>query len=109
MVLRGGENVYCAEIEAVLYEHGDVYEVAVFGIPHERLGEEVTAAIVLRDGATVTPEELQAHVGTKLAPFKVPSRIVLRDDRLPRGATGKILKRDLRDETVAADRAAGDA
>src|SRR5262249_45249266 len=60
MVLRAGENVYCAEVEAVLYEHPDVYEVAVFGIPHERLGEEVTAAVVLRDGATATAEDLQA-------------------------------------------------
>jgi long-chain acyl-CoA synthetase len=106
MVLRGGENVYCAEIEAVLYEHGDVYEAAVFGVPHERLGEEVAAAIVVREGAVVTAEALQAHVGAKLAPFKVPSLIIFREERLPRGATGKILKRDLRDETVAADQSA---
>jgi long-chain acyl-CoA synthetase len=103
MVLRGGENVYCAEIEAVLYEHGDVYEVAVFGVPHERLGEEVAAAVVLRDDATTSADELQAHVAAKLAPFKVPSRIVFYDEQLPRGATGKILKRDIRDEVVAAE------
>jgi long-chain acyl-CoA synthetase len=83
-----------------------VYEAAVFGIPHERLGEEVTAAIVLRDGAATTAEELQAHVGARLAPFKVPSKVVFEDDRLPRGATGKILKRDLRDHVVAAGDAA---
>jgi long-chain acyl-CoA synthetase len=102
MVLRGGENVFCAEIEAVLYEHGAVYEVAVFGIPHERLGEEVAAAIVVRDDTSVTADELQAHVATKLASFKVPTHVVFLDERLPRGATGKILKRDLRDQVVAA-------
>ena len=55
MVLRGGENVYCAEVEAAIYEHPAVYEAAVFGVPHERLGEEVAAAIVLNDGASTDP------------------------------------------------------
>ncbi|NLV55481.1 MAG: acyl--CoA ligase [Acidimicrobiales bacterium] len=101
MVLRGGENIYCAEVEAVIYEHPAVYEAAVFGLPHDRLGEELAAAIVLRAGATLTVEELQAHVGSKLAGFKVPTVITFSEQALPRGATGKILKRELRDELAA--------
>jgi long-chain acyl-CoA synthetase len=102
MVIRGGENIYCAEIEAALYEHPAVYEAAVFGVPHERLGEELVAAVVLRPGHEVDAAELQAHVGARLAAFKVPSRIVTFDGQLPRGATGKILKRDLRNEVMQA-------
>jgi long-chain acyl-CoA synthetase len=101
MILRGGENVYCAEVEAALYEHPAVYEAAVFGVPHERLGEEVAAAIVTKPGVAVTAEELRAFVGERLAPFKVPSRVELRAAQLPRNASGKILKRQLRDEVVA--------
>jgi long-chain acyl-CoA synthetase len=98
MVLRGGENVYCAEVEAAIYEHPSVYEAAVFGVPHERLGEEVAAAVYLRPGVTLTAEELQRHVGERLAPFKVPSRVLVLDHPLPRNASGKILKRELRGE-----------
>ena len=72
MVLRGGENVYCAEVEAAIYEHPAVHEAAVFGVPHERLGEEVAAVVVPLAGVPVTAEELQAHVAERLAPFKVP-------------------------------------
>jgi long-chain acyl-CoA synthetase len=97
MVLRGGENVYCAEVEAVLYEHDAVYEAAVFGLPHERLGEEVAAAVLLREGVQLSVEALQQHIGAKLAAFKVPSVIEIADTQLPRNASGKILKRDLRD------------
>jgi acyl-CoA synthetase (AMP-forming)/AMP-acid ligase II len=68
----------------------------VFGVPHERLGEEVAAAVVPRAGETVTAAELQAHVGERLAPFKVPSRIAVRAQPLPRNPAGKVLKRDLR-------------
>ena len=78
MVIRAGENIYCAEVEAAIYEHPAVYEAAVFGIPHERLGEELVAAVLLKPGATVTAEELQAHVAEKLAPFKVPSKVDVR-------------------------------
>jgi long-chain acyl-CoA synthetase len=98
MVLRGGENVYCTEVEAAIYEHPSVYEAAVFGVPHERLGEEVAAAVYLRPGVTLTAEELRRHVGERLAPFKVPSRVLVLDHPLPRNASGKILKRELRDE-----------
>ncbi len=97
MVLRGGENVYCAEIEAVLYEHPAVYEAAVFGLPHERLGEEVAAAVLPRKGFPLTADELQTHVAARLAAFKVPSVIEIVDGKLPRNAAGKILKREIRD------------
>jgi long-chain acyl-CoA synthetase len=97
MVLRAGENVFCAEVEAALYEHPAVHEAAVFGVPHERLGEEVAAAVLPVADATVTEAELQAHVGERLASFKVPSRITIVDAPLPRNASGKILKRELRD------------
>ena len=100
VVIRGGENIGTAEVEAVLYEHPDVYEAAVFGIPHHRLGEELVAAVVLRDGAAATEAELADHVGDHLAGFKVPTRWELRAEQLPRGATGKILKRQLRDEVT---------
>ncbi|MFD5423968.1 class I adenylate-forming enzyme family protein [Streptomyces sp. NPDC127084] len=96
MIIRGGENVYCVEVEAVLHDHPDVADVAVLGVPHPVLGEEVAAVVVPRDGATPAPEELRAHVGASLAAFKVPVHVVLRDEPLPRNATGKILKRELR-------------
>jgi long-chain acyl-CoA synthetase len=86
MVLRGGENVYCAEVEAAIFEHPDVADVAVFGVPHDRLGEEVAAAVIRRDGATVGESELQQFLREKLAAFKIPSLIVFRDDELPRNA-----------------------
>ena len=97
MVLRAGENVYCAEVEAAIYEHPAVYEAAVFGVPHERLGEEVAATVYVRPGESLTVEELQAHVKERLAPFKVPTRVAIVDEALPRNPAGKILKRELRD------------
>ncbi len=101
MVLRAGENVYCAEVEAVLYEHPDIYEAAVFGLPHERLGEEVAAAIVPKPGRTIDRETLRAFVAERIAGFKVPTRIELHAEALPRNPAGKILKRSLRDALVA--------
>jgi long-chain acyl-CoA synthetase len=97
MVLRGGENVYCAEVEAAIYEHPAVYEAAVFGVPHERLGEEVAAVVYVRPGHEVTEDELRAHVGERLAGFKVPSVVRIVHEALPRNPAGKILKRELRD------------
>ncbi|MGH8997506.1 MAG: AMP-binding enzyme, partial [Acidimicrobiales bacterium] len=79
-----------------IYEHPAVYEAAVFGVPDPRLGEEVAAAVVLKKGAKLTAEELQSHVAKRLAPFKVPTLITFSEEQLPRGATGKILKRELR-------------
>jgi long-chain acyl-CoA synthetase len=100
MVIRGGENVYCTEVEAVLFEHPDVIDVAVIGVPHPVLGEEVGAVVVLRAGSTVSADGLRAHVGEQLAGFKVPAHVFFRTDPLPRNPAGKVLKRELRDELV---------
>ena len=101
MVLRAGENVYCAEVEAALYQHPAVYEAAVFGVPHPRLGEEVAVAIHPRPGESVDAEALQAYLREHIAPFKIPTIVEIRSERLPRNAAGKLLKRALRDEVVA--------
>jgi len=101
MVLRAGENVYCAEVEAAIYEHPDVYEAAVFGVPHERLGEEVACALVPKPGKTIDPEAFRTFLAQHLAPFKIPTQIRIHADQLPRNPAGKILKRQLRDELVA--------
>jgi long-chain acyl-CoA synthetase len=100
MVIRGGENVYGAEVEAALFEHRAVMDVAVIGVPHHVLGEEVGAVIQLKPGAQATVEELRAHVGERLAGFKVPAHIWFHDEPLPRNPAGKILKRELRDEVL---------
>jgi long-chain acyl-CoA synthetase len=100
MIIRGGENVYCAEIEAALFEHDSVLDAAVIGIPDLVLGEEVGAVVQLKPGRTATAEELQAHVRQRLAGFKVPVRVWFRDDDLPRNPAGKLLKRELRDELL---------
>ncbi|MFF2138073.1 class I adenylate-forming enzyme family protein [Streptomyces sp. NPDC058193] len=96
MVIRGGENVYCVEVEAALHGHPDVEDVAVLGVPHPVLGEEVAAVVRLRRGATVTADALRAHAGRSLAAFKVPAHVLVTPDPLPRNATGKVLKRELR-------------
>ncbi len=101
MILRGGENIYCAEVEAVIYEHPAVYEAAVFGVPHDRLGEEVAAAIHLREDADLDAEGLRTFLAERLAGFKLPTLVTFHAAQLPRNASGKILKRDLRDEFVA--------
>jgi long-chain acyl-CoA synthetase len=102
MVLRAGENVYCAEVEAAIYEHPAVYEAAVFGVPHERLGEEVAATVFVRPGMDLSVEELQSHVRERLAGFKVPTQVKLVHEALPRNPAGKILKRELRDAFISA-------
>ena len=96
VVIRGGENVYAAEVEAALYEHPDVAEAAIVGVPDERLGEAVAAVVRLREGASADAAGLQAHVAERLAAFKVPSIVHLTPDALPRNAAGKVLKRELR-------------
>jgi long-chain acyl-CoA synthetase len=95
MIIRGGYNVYPREIEEVLYAHPDVLEAAVMGVPHPDLGEEVTAVVVLRQGACATPEELRQFVKERVAPYKYPRRIQLVKE-LPKSHTGKILKRAIR-------------
>lgn len=101
MVLRAGENVYCAEVEAAIYEHVAVYEAAVYGLPHERLGEEVAASVVVRAGAELDEDGLREHLSARIAAFKIPTCVDFRREQLPRGATGKILKRQIRDEVAA--------
>jgi long-chain acyl-CoA synthetase len=101
MVLRGGENVYCAEVEAAIYEHPDVAEAAVFGVPDDRLGEVVGVAIVRAPGASLDEAVLADFLGGKLAKFKIPERIFFMDDALPRNANGKFMKRELRDALIA--------
>jgi len=100
MVIRGGENVYCSEVEAVIYRHDAVAEAAVFGIPDERLGEEVAACIVLAPGKTVSEDELRTFLGASLAKHKIPSKLWFRDEAIPRNASGKFLKRELRKELI---------
>ncbi|MEY2435753.1 MAG: steroid-24-oyl-CoA synthetase [Acidimicrobiaceae bacterium] len=103
MIIRGGENVYCAEVEAALFEHPAITDCAVFGIPHEVLGEEVGAVALLRPGASADQGELQRHCRERLASFKVPVKIWFWEDELPRNPAGKIQKRDLRDQALALD------
>lgn len=100
MVLRGGENVYCAEVEAALYRHPAVAEACVFGVPDERLGEAVAAAVLLQGAVSI--EELQAHAASLIAAFKVPRHVWIVDAPLPRNASGKFLRRDLRDALTEA-------
>ncbi|GEN34339.1 fatty acid--CoA ligase family protein [Aneurinibacillus danicus] len=95
MIIVGGYNVYPREVEEVLYEHPQVIEAAVIGVPDENLGEAVQAYVVARD-ESLTEEELKAHCRTELAKYKVPSKIVFLDE-LPKNTTGKILRRTLRD------------
>ncbi|MGH9214229.1 MAG: class I adenylate-forming enzyme family protein [Acidimicrobiales bacterium] len=98
VVIRGGENVYAAEVEAALFEHPDVADAAVVGVPHPKLGEEVAAVVKRRPGSDLDADAVRAHVASRLAAFKVPSVVDIRDAELPRNASGKVLKRQLRDE-----------
>jgi len=101
MVLRAGENVYCAEVESAVYDHPGVYEAAVFGIPNERLGEEVACVVHRKAESTLSDDELTDFLAASLAAFKIPSRIAFSDVRLPRNPSGKILKRELRETYFA--------
>ncbi len=94
MIDRGGYNVYPREVEEVLYEHPAVEQAAVVGFPDPLVGEEIGAAVVLKQGATATPEELQQHVKAQLAAYKYPRRVWIVSE-LPKGPTGKILKREI--------------
>ncbi|HET6949469.1 MAG TPA: class I adenylate-forming enzyme family protein [Acidimicrobiales bacterium] len=102
VVIRGGENVYAAEVEAVLFEHPDISDAAVVGVPHPSLGEEVAAVLRRRPGSDLDADMVKRHVAGRLAAFKVPAVVEIRDSDLPRNASGKVLKRQLRDELGAA-------
>ncbi|NED61938.1 long-chain fatty acid--CoA ligase, partial [Streptomyces sp. SID10244] len=92
LIIRGGYNVYPREVEEVLYTHPDIVEVAVVGVPDDHYGEEIAAVITPRPGATIDPARLRDWAKERLSAYKVP-RIVQTVDALPKGATGKILKR----------------
>jgi long-chain acyl-CoA synthetase len=94
LIIRGGYNIYPREIEEVLYEHPAVAEAAVIGVPHPALGEEVGAAVTLKAGASVTAEELRDHVKAQVAAYKYPRHVWI-VDVLPKGPTGKIVKREI--------------
>jgi len=96
MLIRGGENIYCVEVENVLYEHPAVMDAALVGIPHRTLGEEPAAVVHLRPGGRATEAELRGLVRAKLAAFKVPVKVVFWPETLPRNANGKILKTELK-------------
>ncbi|MYS82391.1 class I adenylate-forming enzyme family protein [Embleya scabrispora] len=97
VIIRGGENVYSAEVEAVLFEHPAIADVAVVGVAHHDLGEEVAAVVRLHVAGAATAAELRGHVARRLAAFKVPTLVRFTERALPRNAVGKVLKRELRD------------
>jgi long-chain acyl-CoA synthetase len=98
MVIRGGENVYCAEVEAAVFEHESVADCAVFGVPHPTLMEEVALIVMPKVGhGQSSTDSLLAHLKSRLAAFKVPAHVFWTSNPLPRNATGKVLKKDLRD------------
>lgn len=100
MIIRGGENIYCVEIENRLVEHPAIADAAVIGVAHAELGEEVKAVVQLEPGGSLTEAEVRQWVGDALAQFKVPAYVELTDDKLPRNASGKLLKNVLRGEGV---------
>ncbi|WP_439817751.1 class I adenylate-forming enzyme family protein [Zavarzinia sp. CC-PAN008] len=102
MLIRGGENIYCVEVENVLFDHPAVMDAAVIGIPHLTLGEEVGAVVTLAPGQRLDEAALKAWMGERLAAFKVPVKVWFRDEPLPRNANGKILKRDLKKDLLDA-------
>src|SRR5690606_8261706 len=92
MLIRGGENIYCAEVEAALYEHPAVMDAGVIGVEHPTLGEEPAAIVTLKAGAEASQADLQAFVAARLAAFKVPVRIAIVPELLPRNPNGKLMK-----------------
>lgn len=96
MLIRGGENIYCVEVENALYEHPAVVDAAVVGIPHHSLGEEPAAVVRLKEGTHASEDELRAFVAERIAAFKVPVKILFSSEVLPRNATGKLVKKELK-------------
>lgn len=97
VVIRGGENITSIEVETTALNHPAIQEAAVFGLPDDKLGEELAIAVVLKPGKQVSAEELQAHIGKQLAQFKIPSKVFF-EQELPRNATFKVLKQDLKNK-----------
>ena len=100
MVLRGGENIYCAEVEAAIFDHPAVKECAVFAVPDDRFGEVPGVAVVCKPGESVSEDVLRKHAGDRIAAYKVPAYFWFLDEDLPRNANGKFLKRELRERLV---------
>jgi long-chain acyl-CoA synthetase len=96
MLIRGGENIYCVEVENVLYDHPAVMDAAVIGKAHVQLGEEPLAVVHLKPGMKATNDELRHFVAQKLAAFKVPVEVIFWPETLPRNANGKIVKKELK-------------
>jgi len=96
MLIRGGENIYCVEVEDALYEHPAVMDAAVIGRPHPVLGEEPVAVVCLTLGAVASADEIRRWTAGMLAPFKVPVDVIFWPEPLPRNANGKIVKYDLK-------------
>ena len=94
LIIRGGYNVYPREIEEVLYEHPAIQEAAVIGVPHDELGEEVGAAVVLKSGEELSGDDVKQYVKEQVAAYKYPRKVWFMDE-LPKGPTGKILKREI--------------
>ena len=101
IIIRGGENISCIEVEAAIYSHPAVHEAAVFGLPDERLGEIVATAVVLRAGHELSAEALREFLVEHLASFKIPAHVFFREEQLPRIASGKIFKRQLKSDYTA--------
>ena len=98
MIIRGGENIYSVEIEQRLVNHPEIADAAIYGVPHPELGEEVKATVQLEEGSTLTEADVKQWVADGLAAFKVPAYVDLTFDKLPRNASGKLLKNVLRGE-----------
>ncbi|MDJ0877325.1 MAG: class I adenylate-forming enzyme family protein [Halieaceae bacterium] len=108
IIIRGGENISCIEVEAAIYQHEAVDEAAVFGLPDERLGEVVGAAVVLREPGSLDTEGLRTYLAEHLAGFKIPAHVWFHADKLPRIASGKIFKRQLKADYAAQLNSGGD-
>jgi len=100
IVIRGGENIGCAEVEYAIAEHTDISEVSVYGIPDERLGEVPVATVMLKEGSELSEAELKQFLGTRIGHFKIPEQVFFQYEQLPRIATGKIAKKEIRKATV---------
>ena len=100
IVIRGGENIACLEIEAILSEHPSILEASVFGVPDERLGENLATRIALKPGKTATETEISSFLEEKIAKFKIPSYIWFQEEELPRIASGKTAKKQMREEAI---------
>jgi acyl-CoA synthetase (AMP-forming)/AMP-acid ligase II len=101
IIIRGGENISCIEVEAAIYSHPAIHEAAVFGLPDERLGEIVATAVVLKAGQQLSADALCDFLREHLAAFKIPTHVFFRDEQLPRIASGKIFKRQLKSDYAA--------